>query len=67
MAGFLSALETYCVRRKSKIYERYVFRTTSQEDLTVDVFVTDLRRRAEYCEFEELKDSLVIESHSGRN
>ena len=67
MAGFLTALETYCVTRKSTIWERYVFRTTSQEDRTVDVFVTDLSRRAEYCEFGELKDSLVIESNRGRH
>ena len=37
--GILTALETYCVPRKNTIYERYVFRTTSQEDRAVDVFV----------------------------
>ena len=56
VTGILTALETYCVLRKNTIYERYVFRTSSQEDRAVDVFVTDLRRRAEYCEFGALND-----------
>ena len=51
VTGILTALETYCIPRKNTIYERCVFQTTSQEDHAVDVFVTDLRRRAEYCEF----------------
>lgn len=57
--GILTALETYCVPRKYTTYERYVFRTTVQEDRSFDVFVTDLRRRAEYCDFEGIKDSLI--------
>ena len=48
-------LETYCIPQKT-IYERYVFRTKAQEDSTVDLFVTDVKRRAEYCEFGTLKD-----------
>ena len=59
MAGILNALGTYCVRRKNRTYERYVFRMTTQEDRTIDVFVTDLRRRAEHCDFGVLKDSLI--------
>ena len=46
----------YCVKTQSTndtFFERYVFRTTSQEDRAVDVFV---RRRAEYCEFGALND-----------
>ena len=60
--GILTALETYCVPRKNTIYERYVFRTTSQEDRAVDVFVTDLRRRAEYCEFGDslIRDQIMV-------
>lgn len=57
--GILTALETYCVPRKYTTYERYVFRTTVQEDRSFDVFVTDLRRRAEYCDFGGIKDSLI--------
>ena len=59
VTGILTALVTYCVPRKKTIYERYVFRTTLREDRAVNVFVTDLRRRAEYCEFGALKDCLI--------
>ena len=67
VTGILTALETYCVQRKNTIYELQVFRTPSQEDRAVDVFVTDLRRRAEYCEFGALKDSLIREIVVGIN
>ena len=59
VAGILTALEMYCVPRKNTTYERYAFRMTTQEDRTIDVFVTDLRRRAEHCDFGALKDSLI--------
>ena len=32
---------------------------TIQEDRSFDIFVTDLRRRAEYCDFGAIKDSLI--------
>ena len=32
---------------------------TAQEDRTIGVSVTDLRRRAEHCDFGALKDSLI--------
>ena len=59
MAGILTALETYGVLRTNTTYERYVFRMTTQEDRTIDVFVTVLRQRAEHCDFGALKDSLI--------
>ncbi|PFX12829.1 hypothetical protein AWC38_SpisGene23147 [Stylophora pistillata] len=59
VGGILTAVETYCVPRKNTTYERYVFRTTTQEDRSFDIFVTDLRRRAEYCDFGAIKDSLI--------
>ena len=57
--GILTALETYCVPRKNTTYERYVFRMTIQEDRSFDIFVTDLRRKAEYRDFGAIKDSLI--------
>lgn len=57
--GILTALETFCVPRKNTTYERYVFRMTIQEDRSFDIFVTDLRRKAEYCDFGVIKDSLI--------
>ena len=53
--GILTALETYCVPRKNTTYERYVFRMTIQEDRSFDIFDTDLRRKAEYCDFGAIK------------
>ena len=57
--GILTALETYCVPRKNTTYERYDFRMTIQEDRSFDIFVTDLRRKPEYCDFGAIKDSLI--------
>ena len=44
---------------KNTTHERYVFRLTIQEDRSFDIFVTDLRRKAEYCNFGAIKDSLI--------
>ena len=57
--GILIALEMYCVPRKNTTYERYVSRMTIQEDRLFNMFVTDLRRKAEYCDFGVTKDSLT--------
>ena len=59
VGSILTALETHCVPQKNTTYERYVFRMTIQEDLSFDIFVTDLRRRAEYYDFRAIKDSLI--------
>ncbi|XP_068674514.1 uncharacterized protein [Montipora foliosa] len=59
VGGILTALETYCVPRKNTNYERHVFRMTIQEDRSFDIFVTDLGRRAEYCDFGAIKGSLI--------
>ena len=59
VAGILTALKTYCVPRKNITYERYFFRMTIQEGRSFDIFVTDLRRRAEYCDFGAIKDCLI--------
>ena len=57
--GILTALETNCVPRKNTTYERYFCRITIQEDRSFDIFVTDLRRKAEYSDFGAIKDSLI--------
>ncbi|PFX23103.1 Transposon Tf2-9 polyprotein [Stylophora pistillata] len=58
VGGILTAMETYCVPRKNTTYKRYVFRMTTQKDRSLNIFVTDLRR-AEYCDFGAIKDSLI--------
>ncbi|KAK7933984.1 hypothetical protein WMY93_004880 [Mugilogobius chulae] len=50
----------YCSPQKNTVYERYVFRTRVQQpDETFDSFVTDLRLKAQSCEFGDLKDSMI--------
>ena len=39
--------------------KRYFCRITIQEDRSFDIFVTDLRRKAEYSDFGAIKDSLI--------
>ena len=42
------------------LYERHVFRVTSQKrDETVDQFVTRLRQKAKTCSFDNLKERIV--------
>jgi hypothetical protein len=52
--------QEFCVPRKNIIYERYVFHTRQQqEEESIDSFVTDLRLKAQSCEFGELQESLI--------
>ena len=52
--------EQFCVPRKNVIYERYLFHTRhQQEEETIDSFVTDLRLKAQTCEFGPLGNSLI--------
>ena len=55
----LKALKDYCMLRTNVTYERYVFRTTTQDDRAFDVFLTELRHKAILCEFGDIKDSLI--------
>lgn len=48
------------IPQKNVTYERHVFNTTSQKPgETIDQFVTELRNKAETCEFGVLCDSLI--------
>ncbi|XP_030755156.1 uncharacterized protein K02A2.6-like [Sitophilus oryzae] len=50
----------YCNPKKNVIYERYMFFSRKQEEGEgIDKFVTDLKKLAESCEFNEQKDSLI--------
>ena len=57
--AILDALEEYCIPRKNVTYERYMFRVAMQGERCFDEFRTDLRSKADNCEFGEIKDSLV--------
>lgn len=52
--------KNYCEPRKNLTYIRHVFNTRSQATHeTFDTFVTDLKNKAQQCEFENLKDGLI--------
>ena len=54
-----TALENHFIPKKNVTYERYVFNTTSQEELTIDAYVTKLQQLSSSCEFGQLRESLV--------
>ena len=56
----LEKFEAYCVSRRNITWERHIFNTRSQHDgETIDQYVTDLKTKAQTCEFKELKDGLI--------
>ena len=60
VAKILEKFEAYCVPRKNITWERHVFNTHNQcNGETIDQYVTDLKTKAQTCEFKDLKDSLI--------
>ena len=58
----LTKFEAYCIPRTNVTWERHVFNTRNQrEDETIDQYVTDLKKKAQTCEFRDLKDSLICD------
>ncbi|XP_041842184.1 uncharacterized protein LOC121640472 [Melanotaenia boesemani] len=56
----MEKFDAHCSPQKSTVYERYVFRSRVQHpEEAFDVFVTDLRLKAQFCEFGQLKDSMI--------
>lgn len=56
----IAKFEAYCSPKKNIVYERYVFRSRMQQaGETFDCFVTDLKLKAQSCDFGTLKDSMV--------
>ena len=59
-AKILEKFEAYCVPRRNITWERHMFNTRDQHDgETIDQYVTDLKTKAQTCEFKDLKDSLI--------
>ena len=54
----LKALKDYCMPRTNVTYERYIFRTTTQDGRAFDIFLTELGHKAILCEFGGIRDSL---------
>nr|XP_037269644.1 uncharacterized protein K02A2.6-like [Rhipicephalus microplus] len=52
--------EEYCAEQQNEVYERYVFRTRTQDEAEpVEHFIRDLRKQARYCNFGPLADSMI--------
>ena len=50
----------YCMPKKNLVYKRFVFNTCNQnQGQTIDKFVTELSTKAQFCEYDEVKDSLI--------
>lgn len=49
-----------CMSKKNETYERYVFRSRfQQQEETFDTFLTDLKIKAQSCNFGDLRDSMI--------
>lgn len=60
LATVLSRFDAHCSPKKNETYERYVFRSlTQRQNEPFDSFLTDLRLKAQSCNFATLKDSMI--------
>ena len=56
----MEKFDQYCNPRKNLTWERHKFNTRNQQPgETIDQYVTDLKTKAQTCEFAELKDGLI--------
>lgn len=56
----LAKFEAHCSPKKNETYERYVFRSRLQQPSeSFDSFLTDLKIKAQSCNFNTLKDSMI--------
>ena len=56
----LDKFEAHCSPPTNETYERYLFRCRmQQEGETIEQFITDLKTKAQLCNFKDLQDSLI--------
>ena len=56
----MAEFAAYCILRTNVIWERHVFNTHHQRDNeNIDQFVTDLRKKTQMCQFQDLKNELI--------
>ena len=56
----IEKFDEYCNPRKNVTWERHKFNTRNQQPgESIDQYVTDLKTKAQTCEFDDLKDSLI--------
>ena len=59
-ADVINKFTNFCMPKKNLVYERDVFNICVQkEGQNVDSYVTELRHKAQTCDYGELKDSLI--------
>ena len=56
----IGKFDAYCNPKKNDTYERYVFNSRKQlEGEAIEQFVTDLNLKAQTCQFDNLRDSML--------
>ena len=56
----IGKFDSYCNPKKNETYERYVFNSRKQlEGEAIEQFVTDLKLKAQTCQFDNLRDSMI--------
>ena len=55
----IGKFDAYCNPKKNETYERYVFNSRKQlEGEAIEQFVTDLKLKAQTCQFDNLRDTV---------
>jgi len=58
--AIMAKFAAYCIPTANVTWERHMFNTCNhQDDENIDQYVTDLRKKAQMCQFQELKDGLI--------
>jgi len=58
--AIMAKFAAYCILRTNVTWERHVFNTRHQcDDETINQYVTDLRKKAQTCQSQDLKDGLI--------
>ena len=56
----IEKFNAYCNPKKNETYERYVFHSRKQlQGEPIEQFVTDLKLKAQTCQFDNLRDSMI--------
>ena len=57
----MDKFESFCVGKTNVTYERYLFHSCSQNDMTFDNFLTSIRKLAKTCNYGTLKNELITD------
>ena len=70
-ADTMTKLNSHFDVKENVPYERSIFRETSQTGESIDVYVTRLRKLAQYCEYgnnldDEIRDQIITKCNSSK-